>query len=129
MTNDFKRLAGQLAMGMNFDENAVIMATQIDNGNKNKEVNAYINGQKNHVRALIIEIIKENLSGFDDKEVSFECEALMTSFTHADESNVQPDNGVNLALKTAMKSDRNRIQEIVDILAEQVREIFESEEK
>ena len=27
MTNDFKRLAGQLAMGMNFDENAVIMAT------------------------------------------------------------------------------------------------------
>lgn len=129
MTNDFKRLAGQLAMGMNFDENAVIMATQIDNGNKNTEVNAYINGQKNHVRALIIEIIKEYLSGFDDKEVSFECEALMTSFTHADESNVQPDNGVNLALKTAMKSDRNRIQEIVDILAEQVREIFESEEK
>lgn len=31
-------------------------------------------------------------------------------------------------LKTAMKSDRSRIQEIVDILAEQVREIFESEE-
>lgn len=80
MTNDFKRLAGQLAMGMNFDENAVIMATQIDNGNKNTEVNAYINGQKNHVRALIIEIIKEYLSGFDDDEVSFECEALMTSF-------------------------------------------------
>lgn len=26
MTNDFKRLAGQLAMGINFDENAVVMA-------------------------------------------------------------------------------------------------------
>ena len=31
-------------------------------------------------------------------------------------------------LKTAMESERNRIQEIVDILAEQVREIFESED-
>lgn len=35
MTNDFKRLAGQLAMGINFDENAVVMATRIsDRANK-----------------------------------------------------------------------------------------------
>ena len=34
MTNDYKRLAGQLAMGMNFDENAVIMATGINHGEK-----------------------------------------------------------------------------------------------
>lgn len=52
----------------------------------------------------------------------------MTAFTRADESNVQPDNGVPIALKTAMESDRHRIQEIVDILAEQVRESLESEE-
>ena len=31
-------------------------------------------------------------------------------------------------LKTAMESDRHRIQEIVDILVEQVRELLESEE-
>lgn len=128
MTNDFKRLAGQLAMGMNFDENAVIMATQIDNDNKNAEVNVYFNGQRRYVRTLIIEIIKRYLSNFDGEEASFECGALMTAFTRADESNVQPDNGVPIALKTAMESDRHRIQEIVDILAEQVRESLESEE-
>ena len=129
MTNDFKRLAGQLAMGMNFDENVVIMATQIDNGNKNAEVNVYINGQKNHVRTLIIEIIKQYLSKFDGEEANYECGALLSAFARADESNVQPDNGVKIAqLKTAMESERNRIQEIVDILAEQVREILESEE-
>ena len=91
MTNDFKSLAGQLAMGMNFDENAVIMATQIDNGNKNAEVNVYINGQRGYVRTLIIEIIKRYLSNFDGEEASFECGALMTAFTRADESNVQSD--------------------------------------
>lgn len=128
MTNDFKRLAGQLAMGMNFDENAVIMATQIDNDNKNAEVNVYFNGQRRYVRTLIIEIIKRYLSNFDGEEASLECGALMTAFTRADESNVQPDNGVPIALKTAMESDRHRIQEIVDILAEQVRESLESEE-
>lgn len=80
------------------------------------------------MRTLIIEIIKRYLSNFDGEEASFECGALMTAFTRADESNVQPDNGVPIALKTAMESDRHRIQEIVDILAEQVRESLESEE-
>lgn len=80
MTNDFKRFAGQLAMGINFDENAVVMATQIDRGNQKAEVNFYANGERLHVRTLIIEIIKQYLANFDDKEASFEFGALMMSF-------------------------------------------------
>ena len=81
MTNDYKRLAGQLAMGMNFDENDVIMATRIsDCANKKATTNVYINGQRDYVRALIVEIIKEYLANFDDEEASFEFGALMMSF-------------------------------------------------
>lgn len=81
MTNDFKRLAGQLAMEINFDENAVVMATRIsDRANKKATSNVYLNGQAEHIRALIVEIIKEYLANFDDKEASFEFGALMMSF-------------------------------------------------
>lgn len=53
MTNDYKRLAGKLAMGMNSPENAVIMATRIsDRANKKATSNVYLNGQAEHIRAF-----------------------------------------------------------------------------
>lgn len=68
MTNDYKRLAGQLAMGMNFDENAVTMATGINHGEKIPfEVSIYVNGHKNEVRISLIELIKHYLGLFDDE--------------------------------------------------------------
>lgn len=101
MTNDFKRLAGQLAMGINFDENAVVMATQIDRGNQKAEVNFYANGERLHVRTLIIEIIKQYLSNFDGEEASFECGALMTAFTRVDkkENNVHSNDNKNIPIE------------------------------
>lgn len=100
MTNDFKRLAGQLAKGMNFDENAVVMATQIDNGNKDAEINVHINGRRGYVRTLIIEIIKQYLSNFDGEEASFECGALMTAFTRVGKENDEQSNdNINVSIE------------------------------
>jgi len=55
-------------MGMNFDENAVIMATGINHGEKIPfEVSIYVNGHKNEVRISLIELIKHYLGLFDDE--------------------------------------------------------------
>ena len=81
MTKEFRELTSLLAKGMNFEENAVILGTGIQNKDGEKlDITIHSDGSQTNLRSILMSIIENYLSTFDDKKARYERDALLMIF-------------------------------------------------
>ena len=68
MTDKFKQLTDELALGLNFPDNAIVLCTAINNEEtQNFDMTVHVNGKKYAVQSIVEFIVKQYLKLLPDE--------------------------------------------------------------
>ena len=78
MTGEFKQWVDELAKGLNFPQNAVVMCTAIDNEEtQNFDLTAHFDGEYYAVSCIMRFLIEQYLKPFNDEQASHERDIIL----------------------------------------------------
>lgn len=78
MTDNFKQIVSEIAKGLNFPQNAVVMCTAIDNEEtQNFDLTAHFDGEYYVVSCIMRFLIEQYLKPFNDEQASHERDIIL----------------------------------------------------
>ena len=78
MTDNFKQIVSELAKGLNFPQNAVVMCTAIDNEERQDlDLTAHFDGEYYAVSCIMRFLIEQYLKPFNDEQASHERDIIL----------------------------------------------------